>query len=117
MYLRSTKNILKILEGDRKMTKITLTERQIDNRVEKYIELKAQMDELKKAQDTIKAELEDFMKVTGVDTLETKKHKVTYKQGKAPTKFNEALFKKEEPKLYDKYYMQFGTGTYRFLAK
>lgn len=88
-----------------------LTDRQIDNKVAKMLELKAQEKELAKQRETLENELKTYMGKT--EELKGKHYKVSYKV-EPYNPFDSKSFAQKHPKLWKKFHGTDGTRR-RFL--
>lgn len=89
-----------------------MTDRQLDNRIRKLIELEAEKKELEKAIDAIKAGIQESMQ--DAETRETANFTVRY-TFVTTSRFDSKRFKEKHPALYDRFTKQ--TETRRFSYK
>lgn len=90
----------------------TLTDRQINNRMTKLMELEAEIKELEALQDAIKDEIKAHM--GDLEHIETDKFKVNY-TNVTSERFDSKTFKAEHEEMYKQYAKK--TETRRFTYK
>ena len=79
-----------------------MTDKMIDNRVKKLMDLDARIDDLKKEADAIRDELKGELSDRGVDEVRTKTFKVSWKDV-ISSRLDSAALKKGDPVLYARY--------------
>lgn len=79
-----------------------LSERQIENRINKIRALEAEIKELEAELDSIKDELKADMRTRDVEEVATPNFTVRYKTI-ISNRFDSTAFKKAEPKMYEAY--------------
>lgn len=80
----------------------TLSERQIDNRIKKIEELKAQIESLEVELESLKDELKADLSNKELDELATSNYVVSYKLIESK-RFDSKTFKEDHPDMYDIY--------------
>lgn len=88
-----------------------LTNRQIDNRLDKIAALKQQEKELKEAREALEQEVQEALGTA--ELLETRRYKVRYTTVTS-SRFDSKAFKAEKPKIYAQYMKQLTTRRFSF---
>ena len=93
-----------------------MTDRMIENRIKKLMEIKAQIEELEKAANAVKEEIKADMAERGTDTLVTEKGAKVYWKEVSENRFDTTTFKKEHAYMYTSYTKKITSRPFRFFA-
>ena len=93
-----------------------MTDRMIENRIKKLMDIEAQIAELEKAANAVKDEIKADMEERGTDSLVTEKGAKVYWKEVSTSRFDTTTFKKEHADMYKVYTKETKSRPFKFFA-